>query len=117
MTPEKHKKEMAIRKKKSLEGRKKKQLYHKVKKETLGHEEDNFSKLYVVKTQDGWYKMFDNSAFVYAYELAPRLEKQATVYTDTDYNYPAKYGVVSIKNFEELKKNMAKLSIILFLDS
>lgn len=81
MTPEEYKKEMAIRKKKSLEGRKKKQLYHKVKKETLGHEEDNFSKLYVVKTQDGWYKMFDNSAFVYAYELAPRFEKQATYST------------------------------------
>ena len=78
MVPEEHRKKMAERRQKSIEGRKKRQEYFKVKREVLEHEEDNNTKLYVVKAPDGWCKMLDNSAFIYAYEIAPRLKKEVT---------------------------------------
>lgn len=116
MVPEEHRKKMVERRQKSIEGRKKRQEYFKVKREVLEHEEDNNTKLYVVKAPDGWCKMLDNSAFIYAYEIAPRLKKEVTVYVDTDYNYPAKNGVVSIKAFDTLKKELRSVKVELVFD-
>ncbi|MBQ8992504.1 hypothetical protein IJ090_03680 [Candidatus Saccharibacteria bacterium] len=114
--PEAYKQQMAERRKKSIEGRQKKQVYNRLKKETLDYEVENFSKLYVLKAQDGWYKMFDNSAYIYTYELAPRFSKLVTIHSDTDFNFTAKRGVVSLKDFEGLKAKLAELKIKLVHD-
>lgn len=116
MTPEEHRTGMIARKNKSVLGREEKKAYNLVKKEVLEHEEDNFSKLYVVKAPGGWYKVFEHSAIIYAHDLAMRLGKRIIIYPDTDYNYVAKIGVASFKDFEKFKKDMFSLKVKLVHD-
>lgn len=116
MTPEEYKMQKEERDRKAKEGRARKKHYNKLKEKVLMHEANNFSKLYVVEATNGWRKMFDNSAFIYTYEIAERVGRKATIYSDTDFGVSAEMGTVSIRDFEKFKKDLSALKIKLVYD-
>lgn len=95
----------------SEERRALKKKYVETKKLLLEKEKDNFKSLYLVETHDGWYKMFGNSAVVYAFQLAPRLKLRPRLMPDTDYDCKSEQGVVSFRSREDLESHLKKLKI------
>ena len=93
------------RKKRAEEGRKAKATYNKIKREVMEHEPENFSKLYLVKSPGGkgnFWKMFEHSALLYHYKIAPRIGRDSRIYPDSDHDFRASHGVVSISNLKSL---------------
>lgn len=89
----------------------KKKEYLARKKAVLENEEENFRSLYVVEDQNGWYKMFGHSALIYANEIAARLKIKPALKPDTDYDFPSKDGVVSVKDLDGMKENLRGIKI------
>ncbi len=88
---------------KALEGRRAKALYNRRKDAVIEKERENFQKLYLVRTHDkyGW-KMFSHSALIYAWYVAPRLERQVKMKEDDDFVSRKKVESVMIKSLETL---------------
>ena len=101
-----------IRNKQSAAGRAAREAYVKLKHEVLQHEEENYQKIYVIKTKDGWFKMFAHSAVIYTGILAPRLGKKARLLPDTDYHDYCDQGVAMVKNLGELEVSLAMLGVV-----
>ena len=88
------------------EGRKEKARYLEVKKEVMAHEPKNFGKLYLIKStgKGNYWKMFEHSALLYHYKVAPRIGRDSRIYPDTDREYKAEHGTVSTSNIDSFIK-------------
>lgn len=86
-------------------------VYAEYKCRVMELEERNFSNLILLRSTKGFYKLFGHSMFFYAFEIAPKLEIEARVYADGDFEAKSEYGMCSIANLAEFEKNLLKLEI------
>ena len=84
-----------------------KSMYEKTKQKLLELEKENYGHVFLLKTQNDWYKMMAHSALIYLYYVWPiardRLEmvKRAPKLTaDSDFRYKAPIGVINFRNLE-----------------
>ena len=91
---------------------KEKEAYLVSKARILEREEENYTKLALVYSGEGFWKLFDHSALIYKHVLAPRLGLEPKLKTDEDYGkIVAKYGVVTINNFDKFEQRMTNLGV------
>lgn len=86
-------------------------VYAEYKRRAMELEERNYSSLILLKSTKGFYKLFGHSMFFYVFEIAPKLEIEARVYADGDFEAKSEYGMCSIANLAEFEKNLLKLEI------
>ena len=98
------------------EKKKARELYLKHKMALLEKERDNYSKLYLLKTDAGWYKLFGHSALFLAKYLTNRVGKTYNLNFDNDYGVRDKSGSISVpgNKIEEFKMRMqyAKINLV-----
>lgn len=98
------------------EKKKARELYLKHKMALLEKERDNYSKLYLLKTDGGWYKLFGHSALFLAKYLTNRVGKTYNLNFDNDYGVRDKNGSISVpgNKIEEFKLRMkhAKINLV-----
>ncbi len=75
------------------------------------YEPNNYSKLYFVRSGEKWYKLFGNSALIFAYGVAPEINVRAKLRVDSDYHDRSESGVVSIANMDLIEKKMLEKGI------
>lgn len=68
----------------------------RVKEKLLKKEANNFTRVYVMKNWDGWYKIYNNSAMLVSKYLDGKLGRRYTLKDDKGYGKHADYGAVSI---------------------
>ncbi|MBQ8985225.1 hypothetical protein IJ076_01540 [Candidatus Saccharibacteria bacterium] len=92
-----------------------KEEYLERKRRLLQIEKNNYSKVYVIRSFDGWYKIFGNSALILSRYLMHRVGRQYKLHKDNDYMVRDKIGSISIpeNSVGELKMRMesAKLRL------
>lgn len=106
------------RKQNSLEDQAKNAVYETKKDEILKNDKKNRKKIVMLQTADGqWWKMFDRSAAIYAYHLAPLVGKTKVKFLeDTDPRLKAEHGVVTVKNIAEFEASMVRLGVAKIFD-
>lgn len=79
--------------------------YDTLKRAILRREKQNFSEVIIMRAKPGgtWWKIFENSAVIYAKVLMPKLNpnRKIRVLQDKDFGIASKVGWVSIKNIIE----------------
>ena len=85
--------------------------YVEYKQKLMSLEEKNFSNLILLRSTRGFYKMFSHSLYFYVFDIAPKLNLDAKVYSDGDYEAKSEAGVVSLRDIEALAKALTKLKI------
>ena len=86
-------------------------LYVECKHKLMTLEKNNKDKLMFLRSTKGFHKLFGNSLYFYAFNIAPKLNIDAKVFSDGDYEDKSEAGVVSIKNLDEIEKQLLKLKI------
>lgn len=93
-----------------------KERYLEHKRTLLKMEEENYSKLYVIRCYDGWYKIFGHSALFLSKHLNEKIGRTYNLNVDRDYGVRDQNGMISIPpdKLEELKMrmNFAKLHLV-----
>ena len=96
--------------------KKEKEEYLRHKRALLELEKDNYSKLYLMKTNEKWYKMFGHSALFLAKHLNDRVGKNYTLHFDNDYGVRDKSGSISIPGDKlsefKLRMKYAKINLV-----
>ena len=87
-------------------------LYVEYKHKLMALENSNKDKLMFLRSTKGFHKLFGNSMYFYAFNIAPKLNIDAKVFSDGDYEDKSEAGVVSIRNLDEIEKQLLKLKII-----
>jgi hypothetical protein len=87
-------------------------LYVEYKHKLMTLENSNKDKLMFLRSTKGFHKLFGNSVYFYAFNIAPKLNIDAKVFSDGDYEDKSEAGVVSIRNLDEIEKQLLKLKII-----
>ena len=91
--------------------------YFAAKEKVLPLEKKNTDTLYIIETEDHFFKMFGNSAQIWAYILCPELKKRTpNFHTDKDKMYHnrniiSKSLYVTFKDMASFKKDLAQLGI------
>ncbi len=86
--------------------------YLEDKRRLLKDEETNYDKLYVLRTHDGWWKMFGHSALIYKHVVCKDMFKtDVKLLPDTDYYVTSSEGYVSITSIHELEKRLKRRKI------
>lgn len=85
--------------------------YVEYKRKLMVFEESNFGNLALLCSTHGFYKMFGNSLYFYAFDIAPKLNLDARVYSDGDYEDKSEAGVISVRDIKALTEALAKLKI------
>ena len=95
---------------------KEKEIYLRRKMALLELEKDNYSKLYLMKSNEKWYKLFGHSALFLSKYLTNRVGKNYNLHFDNDYGVRDKSGTISIpaSKLEEFKLRMqyAKINLV-----
>ena len=99
--------------KKSIKVQELKIAYLEAKRRTLVYEKSNYTQLVLVKTHEGWWKMFGHSAVFYKYMVAKRMHISVKLLPDTDYDVVSEEGCISISDFEEFRRKMKLAKIFL----
>ena len=86
-------------------------LYVEYKHKLMELEKSNNDKLIFLCSTRGFYKLFGNSLYFYAFNIAPKLNLDARVFSDGDYEDKSEAGVVSVRNLNEIEKQLTKLKI------
>lgn len=84
----------------------------KAKEFAYDFEQTNNRSLVVFYSGEGWWKMGGNSALFYAHLVAPRLSIKASLKPDRDFYFKFIDGIVSIKDFSGLKRNLKTMKIL-----
>lgn len=74
-------------------------------------EHDNFDKLIVFESTNGFAKIIGHSAIFYAAHLAKRIGRRCYLRHDDDYYSPSKEGVISIKYNDDLLSRLTAINI------
>ena len=74
-------------------------------------EKSNKDKLIFLRSTNGFHKLFGNSLYFYALNIAPKLNIDVKVFSDGDYENKSEAGAVSTKNLNEIEKQLLKLKI------
>lgn len=101
----------AERDKRAQEKRAEQKRFEAVKAKAYEFEKRNRSKIVVFRSRKGWWKMGGNSALIYVYRLAPRMDIKPKLRVDTDFFSKFHDGVVSIKDVDALERNLKTLNV------
>ena len=85
--------------------------YYDLKRRVLGWEKNNYTRLAVIKTGNGWYKMFGHSAIVFVCQIAKRLDIPAELVSDSDYEQTSDEPVYLFKDLAKLEGRLKTLKI------
>lgn len=85
--------------------------YSSAKERVMEFEKDNRSYLVLLRSTNGFYKMFEHSALFYVQDLAPKLNLAANLQLDTDFAVKSELGFVPIREPKKLIKPLSKLKI------
>ena len=92
-----------------------KERYLEHKRTLLKMEQENYTKVYVIRCYDGWYKVFGHSALFLAKHLNERVGKTYNLNYDRDYGVSDNHGCISIppNKLAEFKMRMeyAKINL------
>ncbi|MBR0465803.1 hypothetical protein IJJ02_03425 [Candidatus Saccharibacteria bacterium] len=88
-----------------------KDRYYDLKRRILSWEKENYTRLAVVETGDGWYKLFDHSAIIYACQIAKRLKIAAKLVSDADFRFTTDTPVCLLKELNEFEEALKSLKI------
>lgn len=92
-----------------------KERYLEHKRTLLKMEQENYTKVYVIRCYDGWYKVFGHSALFLAKHLNERVGKTYNLNYDRDYGVSDTHGCISIppNKLAEFKMRMeyAKINL------
>ena len=86
-------------------------VYAEYKQKVAEYEKDNCSHLVFLRSTHEFYKIFGNSLFFYAFDIAPKLNLDVKIYSDNDYENKSESGIASVRNLDELEKSLKKLKI------
>lgn len=86
-------------------------LYVEYKHKLMTLEKNNKDRLMFLRSTKGFYKLFGNSLYFYAFNIAPKLNIDVKVFSDGDYEDKSEAGVVSIRNLNEVEKQFLRLKI------
>ncbi|MBQ6394521.1 hypothetical protein IJH97_02095 [Candidatus Saccharibacteria bacterium] len=96
----------------SADGRIAQARYEQMKERVLEFEKNNYDRLVVLRSKNGWWKMCGHSALLYYYHIAPRMNNvHPKLQIDTDFKHKSLEGIVSIKSLETLQKRLRELKI------
>lgn len=96
-----------------LEAKRRRKIYLEDKKRLLELEKDNYTQLMLLKTHDGWWKMFGHSAVIYAKYVAPKTGVKAKLHLDTDYQVVSEEGYVSIDDLKTFEHRVKPVGVYL----
>lgn len=84
-----------------------------IKSQALEFEKNNFQYLQFVDSTDNFKQIFDHSALIFKTKVAEKIGyKTANFRTDLSLSKPkAKYGIISFKNFANLKEKLFNIGI------
>ncbi len=86
-------------------------IYIDYKRKIISYEENNYTTLVFLRSTNGFHKIFGHSLYFYTFDVAPKLDIIANVYSDGDREARSESGVVSIAKLEELEKKLKELKI------
>lgn len=106
-------KERKNQRKKKPKAKTKEELEHlDLKQRLLEKENENFSKIYFLKTADNWgWQAFDNSALFFEDYIARKLEIPPRLKVDDDYDCRAKKGTVFVREMGEFETKLKAIGI------
>lgn len=85
--------------------------YASAKERVMAFEQHNQKYLVLLRSTNGFYKMFEHSALFYAEDLAPKMNLTATLQLDSDFSNKSEIGSISIHNLDKLTTPLKKLKI------
>lgn len=85
--------------------------YAEYKRKAMEFEENNSSHLVFVRSTAGFHKLFGRSLLFYAFDVAPKLDLDARIYSDGDFEVKSESGVISVRSLDVVEKALAKLKI------
>ena len=83
--------------------------YNEYKHQAMDFEKHNSSHLLFVRSTSGFHKLFGRSLLFYAFDIAPKLELEARIYSDGDYEAKSDAGVISFRSLDATEKGLIKL--------
>lgn len=83
--------------------------YNEYKHQAMDFEKHNLSHLLFVRSTSGFHKLFGRSLLFYAFDIAPKLELEARIYSDGDYEAKSDAGVISFRSLDATEKGLIKL--------
>lgn len=86
-------------------------IYIEYKRKVMDFEKENTSHLVFLRSTNGFYKLLENSLYFYAFDIAPKLNIDAKVYSDGDYELKSEPGITSVKGLDGITKKLATLKI------
>lgn len=86
-------------------------VYFEYKKKLMELEKENRDKLMFLRSTKGFYKLFGNSLYFYAFDIAPKLNVDVKVLSDGDYDEKSEIGVASVRDLAEIEKQLRTLQI------
>lgn len=91
----------------------KEELEHlELKQKLLKKENENFSKIYFLKTADNWgWQAFDNSALFFDEVISPKIGTAPRLKTDNDFDCRANKGTVFVREMGDLKVKLKRFGM------
>ena len=86
-------------------------VYAEYKHKITEFEKTNHEHLALIRSTHGFHKMLGNSLLFYAFNIAPKLNLEAKVFSDGDYEDKSQFGIVSVRDIDEFEKSLKKLKI------
>ena len=105
-----------LNKEKTKAGRVERNRREYVKAEVFEFEQKNQSKLVAFRSTDAWWKMGGVSALIYVRQVARRLGKEPQLRPDKDFFSKFDEGIVSIKDIDNLQRDLQAIGIKLAKD-
>ncbi|MBQ7802569.1 hypothetical protein IJ380_01760 [Candidatus Saccharibacteria bacterium] len=85
-----------------------KKAYLKRKERLIEFEKTNFDRIVFLKATRGFFVVGGNSAILLVHKIAPELKMRVLVRRDDDYDVRFENGIVSAKNLDYYKRELAK---------
>ena len=85
--------------------------YNEYKHRVMEFEKRNTSNLLFVRSTYGFHKLFGRSLLFYAFDIAPKLELEARIYSDGDYEAKPDAGVISFRSLDGVEGGLTKLGV------
>ena len=92
-------------------GERYKRAYRLAKERIMDFEPKNRQYLVLLRSTNGFFKMFEYSALFYALDLAPKMSMTVTLQDDSDFVTKSRIGAVSLRDPEKLIAPLKKLNI------
>ena len=86
-------------------------LYAANKKRVIKFEETNYDYIALIRSTNGFYKMFGHSALFYTYNIAPKLNLQANLQSDHDFTARSSEGFVPVRQLAKIAEAMRTIKI------